>query len=183
MVILNYIALEEDSNRIEKLNNLRFLTNQEFFDNITLLASAVSHCPYAGIKIIKPKDYYLKSLYNATNIDFINPSTEERTIYNPTEYTSRNPEHSPLLINNIHKHEIFKNYYYVQNAPFIKFYCGFPLYSIENESIGCICIADDKPRKLSKNIISCLDTLTTISKQFIAISPHHFPSPILPSQK
>jgi GAF domain-containing protein len=172
MDILDYIAFANDSNRIEKINNLRFLANQEFFDNITLLASKICHTQFAAIKIVKNTDYYLKSVYSTINKDFLSTTPEERSIYTPVEYTILQNEHTPLIINNIDQHPIFKNYFYVVNPPHIKFYCGFPLFSIENEPLGCFCIADSNPLTISPENISILDTLCTLTKQFIAVSPH-----------
>jgi hypothetical protein len=54
--------------------------------------------------------------------------------------------HPSLVVNDLTKDNRFKNYPFVVNAPYSRFYAGVPIRSPSGHSIGTYCVLDDKPR-------------------------------------
>lgn len=72
----------------------------------------------------------------------------------------------PLIVPDAHKDERFVNSPLVTQAPFIRFYAGFPLSTAEGLSIGALCALDRRPRRLSAEQRSAMKAL---AKQVMAL--------------
>ncbi len=72
----------------------------------------------------------------------------------------------PLVVSDAAADPRFADNPLVQGAPHIRFYCGIPLFALEGQAIGTICVIDRRPRALTPEQ---LDGLQALARQIM----HH----------
>ena len=133
--------------------------DEQIYDDITQLASAICNTPIALISLVDNKRQWFKSRYGlearqtARDVSFCGHAIHEANVFEvaDAQNDSRFAD-NPL----------------VTGAPFVRFYAGAPLISTNGLAIGTLCVIDHVPRiltieqknaleKLAKHIINIMD--------------------------
>jgi diguanylate cyclase (GGDEF)-like protein/PAS domain S-box-containing protein len=71
----------------------------------------------------------------------------------------------PFVINDARGDPRFADNPLVTGAPFIRFYAGVPLFSIEHQAVGTFCVLDSKPRTLTERELTTLIDLARMAEE------------------
>ena len=149
-----------DSNRLNAVKNIKWTRGQQFYDNITKLASTLCDAPIALISIVGEHAQSFKSKTGVT-------ISETPNDVSFCKHTIENENGMPFIVFDASKDDRFKNNTLVTNNPNIKFYCGFPLINLNGDRLGALCVIDTIPRTLSESQIDGLRTLTDIVREYV----------------
>jgi len=150
----------EEVKRIAALHSLNLLdTPGEFeFDCITRLASRILNTPIALISLIDTHRQWFKS--------YVGLDAKET----PREYAfcaHAIVENDSLVIPDATQDQRFVDNPLVLGPPYIRFYAGIPISTIDGYKIGTLCIIDTKARTLNEKELSILTDLATLVSQKI----------------
>lgn len=134
--------LEDERERLNALRQLCLLNTlpEERFDRLTRLAQQMFHVPIALISLVDAERQWFKSCQGlavsetSRDISFCGHAILGSEIFSITDARA-DPRFAdnPLVI----------------GPPFIRFYAGAPLRTLDGYRIGTLCIIDDKPRQLT----------------------------------
>jgi diguanylate cyclase (GGDEF)-like protein len=144
--------------RINTLHSLNVLDTsaEERFDRLTRLAKRMFSVPIAVVSLVDTDRQWFKSC--------IGLSVSE---------TSRDISfcgHAILgegmfIVEDAQKDERFSDNPLVINAPFIRFYAGYPLRHADGSKLGTLCIIDTQPRYFCADDYSVLKDLAELAEQ------------------
>lgn len=141
--------------RLSSLYGMKVLDTppEDRFDRITLLATKVFNVPISTVTLVDSNREWYKSCRG------VSEKEHDRTI-SFCDHAMMS-ESDLFVVNDTKKDPRFSNNPMVVGSPFIRFYAGVPLFSLDGKRIGAFCIKDIKPRDLSKNEQLLLETLAS----------------------
>ena len=142
----------QDELRIEKLKSYLVLDTaaEEHFDKLTALAASICDTPIALISLLDNSRQWFKSRIGLEtcetprDISFCQFAIHHDTFFEVPD-TSVDPR--------------FSQNPFVTGEPHIQFYGGQPLITPDNFRIGTLCVIDTKPRKLTDEQKTAINTL------------------------
>lgn len=121
--------------------NLKEKSKEERFDKMVNLAANCLEMPIAYVATV---DSDQQLIHASCGLNFVSSDRNEsfcgHTILKNT----------PMIIPDTLKDERFADNPLVLNDPHIRFYAGYPLGTPEGHNVGTLCIADRRPRELTK---------------------------------
>lgn len=141
-----------ESARLEVLRQFEILDTdpEESFDDLTRLAAYVCHTPIAIITLVDAHRQWFKSRVGLT------PSETTRDISFCAHAITQS---GPLVVRDALDDERFRDNPMVLAEPYIRFYAGSPLISVEGFSLGTLCVIDRNPREITPEQIAALRIL------------------------
>jgi PAS domain S-box-containing protein len=138
--------------RLETLYSLKILDTapEERFDRITRIATHVFDVPVAMVSLIDANRQWFKSCQGLSvsetprSISFC-----AHTILGDDVFYIGDTELDPRFADNP----------LVTGEPFVRFYAGYPIAAPNGSKLGTLCIADRKPRQMSKDELQLLRDL------------------------
>jgi len=135
---------KDELKRIVSLYALNLLDTppEERFDQLTRCATLIFHVPISILTLIDAKREWFKSCQGISKtegdraISFCGHALVEDQI---------------LVVPDTKKDERFADNPLVVGEPYIRFYAGVPVMSIDGARIGVFCIKDTKPREFSED--------------------------------
>lgn len=143
-----------EENRLKALEDYMILDTEidASFDRIVELALDIFDCPIASISFVGKDRIWLKSQKNHTQKEF----SRSQSIF--TKHSLASPEDF-FEVHDASKDDRFKNYKYVVNSPYIKYFAAQKIRNDAGYILGMLCVIDNKPKSLNqtqKNIFSKL---------------------------
>lgn len=124
---------------------------EEGFDDITSLAAHICQVPYALVSFVDRDRQWFKS-----RVGISSPETSRKLAF--CAYAIL--QNDIFIVNDTHQDERFKDNPLVLEAPYIRFYAGVPIITVEGYVLGTLCVIDDKPRILTPEQINALKQLS-----------------------
>ena len=124
---------------------------EEGFDDITSLAAHICQVPYALVSFVDRDRQWFKS-----RVGISSPETSRKIAF--CAYAIL--QNDIFIVNDTHQDERFKDNPLVLEAPYIRFYAGVPIITVEGYALGTLCVIDDKPRILTPDQINALKQLS-----------------------
>lgn len=154
----------DEVERLASLKTLQILdTSPEIrFDRITLLATYVFKIPISTITLVDSKREWYKSCQGVLEKE------RDRTVSFCGH--AMLSEDELFVVKDTEKDPRFADNPMVTGAPFIRFYAGVPLFSLENKRVGVFCIKDIKPRILNESEVYLLKMLASWAELELNIS-------------
>ncbi len=132
--------------------------NEELYDVYSHLARKITDCPLSWANVMDTDRQYnfVMDAIDITDKD----KAEHRE--NPREtsfcqYALNSTK--PLIVNDLKRHDIFRNHPSVLKEAGPRFYAAFPLVNSEGYILGSLCVRDQRVRRLSKEIIELMKSL------------------------
>ncbi|HEV2612616.1 MAG TPA: GAF domain-containing protein [Noviherbaspirillum sp.] len=150
----------DEDERLRALAASRLIDTPEepAFDRLTRLACQFAETPMALVSLLTSRRQWFKS---RVGLDACETPRE-------WAFCSHAIMHrTPLVVEDAHQDERFKNNPLVTGEPFIRFYAGFPLLSKQSLRLGTLCVLDTKPRQLTPEQIRALGELACIASEEI----------------
>ncbi|NCQ12046.1 MAG: GAF domain-containing sensor histidine kinase [Bacteroidetes bacterium] len=120
------------------------------FNNLSKLAAYLCNCEVALINFIDKETQWSKSAYG---IDLYSMKRCDTVC----QYTIM--DNCFYEVEDLTSDERFKQKFYVEDKPYLKFYGGFPLITSNGFNIGALCVLDSKPAKLTNKQKESLQTI------------------------
>jgi PAS domain S-box-containing protein len=148
-----------ESKRLEALASYGILDTppEQGFDDLTMLAAHICDVPIAVITLIDEHRQWVKSSVGVPR----DPSPRQRSF---CAYAILSDE--VMVIPDMRRDERFHDHPLVVGAPGIAFYAGAPLVTSAGLALGTLCVADRKPRELTREQIGLLQAL---SRQVVSL--------------
>jgi len=145
----------DDASRVSSLQKYAILDSEpeQYFDDLTLLASYVCKAPIALISLIDENRQWFKSKVG------ISASETSRDIAF-CSVAIQQPE--LFVVPDALKDERFRNNPLVTADPHIRFYAGMPLINEDGYALGTLCVVDRAPRELSSDQEAALKALSRL---------------------
>lgn len=143
-----------ESKRLEAIREYAILDTlpEKEFNDVAQLAAEICDIPMSFINLIDEKRQWTK----ATNID-VEIGSIDRKISFCAHCIN---EHECLIIEDSREDERFHDNPFVStDEGHVIFYAGIPLINSDGFALGTICLADNKPRKISRTKIQTLQIL------------------------
>jgi GAF domain-containing protein len=156
------LLLEEE--RCALIKEVQWLRPDEFFDDITFIASYICQTPIALLTLI---DNHYQTFKSSYGLDPSVTKTDREASF--CHHTLQNKKNEPLVVEDAHLDPRFMENPLVLGYPNIRFYCGYPFTTQENVHLGTLCVIDTKPRNLSEDEKSCLNRLARMASSFAGI--------------
>jgi diguanylate cyclase (GGDEF)-like protein/PAS domain S-box-containing protein len=140
--MLSQQELAEDA-RVKALHALDVLDtrDEERFDRFTRIAAAALQSPIALVSLIDADRQWFKSRVGL----------EMRETPRSMAFCSHAVALNELLVvPDTHLDERFAGNPLVQGAPFIRFYAGQPVHSVDGQPLGTLCVIDRQPREIGE---------------------------------
>ncbi len=147
----------DEAQRLAALHALDILDTppEERFDRVTRLAAALLEMPIAVVSLVDTDRQWFKSAFGLD-----------------TKQTSRDTSicgHAILnddffIVADASADTRFADNPFVTGAPYVRFYAGRPLKTMQGNRIGTLCVVDHKPRTLSPDQLALLDDLACIAE-------------------
>jgi PAS domain S-box-containing protein len=121
--------------------------SEHLFDNIVKLASQICHTKIAVLTLLDEQRQWFKARvgldvsFTSRDISFCTHAVMENEV---------------MIIQDAYEDMRFKNSPLVTGSPFIRFYAGAVLRTMDGHAIGTIAVIDDKPRTIDVNQIEAL---------------------------
>ena len=141
--------------RLSTLRGLNLLDTpaEERFDRLARMAQRLFNVPIVLIVLIDSDRQWFKS---AIGVD-VQETPRSVAICGHTIL-----EDQTLVVNDTHLDHRFVDNPLVTGAPHVRFYAGRPINAANGESVGTLCIADDRPRQFSQTDISLMNDLVEL---------------------
>jgi len=152
----------DEARRLAALHATRLLHSapEDAFDRITRMATRLLKVPIALVSLVDKDIQWFKSrcgfkpTQSARDISFCGHAILD---------------HEPLVVPDALLDPRFHDNPLVTGDEHIRFYAGVPLYSIERQAIGTLCVLDRKPRTLAADELDILRDLARMAEELI----HH----------
>ena len=153
------LALEHQ--RLKALESLKIMDTpaEQRFDRITRLAKRMFDVPIALITLLDEERQWFKSKFGLDASE----TPREQAFCN---YTIE--QEKSFIVNDATIDVRFNDNPLVLNAPFIRFYAGFPFRAPSGERLGALCLIDHKPRYISERDSRLLGELALMVEEEIA---------------
>lgn len=146
---------KNEEERIAAVRDLAILdtTPEVRFDRITDLATKLFGAPISTLTIMDSNREFYKSCQGVA----------ERESPRAISFCGHAiaSEEDMLIIEDTKKDPRFMDNPMVVRPPYVRFYAGVPIYSLNGQKVGVFCIKDTKPRKLSDSESFLLRTLAS----------------------
>jgi len=141
-----------ESQRLSALQSLQILDSlpEKEYDGIVEIAAGICNMPIATISLIDENRQWFKSC-----LGFDVKETDRNISF--CTHAIRQPD-EPLIIPDTTLDDRFNDNPLVVNAPYVRFYAGFPIL-FNGYAIGTLCVIDIKPNNLNSFQIKSLSTL------------------------
>jgi GAF domain-containing protein len=151
---------KNEAQRLEALKRYNLLDTKEeqSFDDLTLLASQLCQKPIAMISLVDEYRQWFKS-----KIGIAAKETPRDISF--CSHAILNPE--VFIVSDTSKDDRFFDNPLVTGDPFIRFYAGAPLYSVDGFALGTICVIDTKPGSITEEQINGLEALSRLTSALI----------------
>jgi diguanylate cyclase (GGDEF)-like protein/PAS domain S-box-containing protein len=132
-----------EQERVKALHALNVLDTpqEERFDRFTRLAAAAFGAPIALVSLVDCERQWFKS---CIGVDF---KETPRSLAFCSHAVALD---DMLVVDDTRLDERFRAHPLVLDAPFIRFYAGQPVYSLDGQPLGTLCIIDTRPRQLDE---------------------------------
>lgn len=152
----------KEQNRIAALYELKILETppDERFDRIVRLTSSYLSVPIAFISFIDTHHQWFKS---SCGLSLSKISRNDSFCH----YTIQ--QSKPMIIPDALLDERFCKNPYVTDSPYIRFYAGFPLSTVDGFNVGTLCVIDKAPRDLNETQIKILKDLATLAEDQLTL--------------
>ncbi len=147
----------DDAKRVLALHSAQILDTppEEIFDRITRLASHLLHVPIALISLIDANRQWFKSKVGLETVE---------TPHDISFCGHAVLQTTPFIINDALEDPRFADNPLVIGPPYIRFYGGIPIVSIEQHAIGVLCVIDYHPRVLNTHELAILVDLARMAE-------------------
>ena len=149
-----------EAERIAALHAIRMLDTdpEEMFDRITRLAKQILNTPIALISLIDNDRQWFKA---RGGIEL--PETARDISFCAHGLISD----EPLIVSDALQDARFADNPLVVGKPYIRFYAGVPLYSVDRLKIGMLCVIDSVPRSISAEQLQALQDLARSAEELM----------------
>lgn len=153
---------------IESYEILDTLPEQEY-DDIALLSAQICNTPMSTVAIVDESRKWHKAKYGLDKE------------YVPRDFAICSHticDDKMLIVEDTHKHDVFKHIGIVNNPPYVRFYAGVPLINEAGHALGTLCVIDTKPNSLTQYQQQALQALARQTmallelRKALAISQH-----------
>src|SRR5206468_7148574 len=114
---------------------------EERFDRFTRIAAAAFGVPIALVSLIDAERQWFKS---RVGLDLCETARSLAFCSHAIALDDM------LVVEDTHLDERFADHGLVTNAPFIRFYAGQPVYSLDGQALGTLCVIDTHPRQFGE---------------------------------
>ena len=129
---------------------------EEQFDRITRIAAQLLKVPVALISLVDVDRQWFKSKVG------LEPTQTPRSVSFCGHAVLKK---EPLLVADAHVDARFADNPLVTGPPFIRFYAGIPMLSVEGQPLGSFCVIDHVPRVLSEAELASLTDLASMAQE------------------
>lgn len=145
----------DEQRRLQSLRSSGLLNSgkEERFDRLTRLARSLYNLPVASISLVGEDLLHIKSCAG------LDVDTVPRDI-SFCAHTILQTD--PLIVNDMQQDERFHDNPLVIEAPFIRFYAGYPVQLPDGATVGSFCLMDHQPRSFSAHEMQILSDLAAI---------------------
>lgn len=123
---------------------------EERFDRLTRLAVHSVQTPIAAIVLLDADRQWFKSTVGLT----LKQTPRDQSI---CDWTVRGGQ--TLVVPDTRLDPRFAGFDLVVNAPHVRFYAGIPLFSVDGQAVGVLCVMDRQPRTLDEDQLTVLQSL------------------------
>jgi diguanylate cyclase (GGDEF)-like protein len=150
---------QDEEVRLKTLRSLNILDTppEERFDRLTRMAKRILGVPFALVSLVDENRQWFKSSVGLSvsetprDISFCGHAILGNEIF---------------IIPDATKDERFADNPLVLNEPYIRFYAGYPLRSLNGNNLGTLCIIDQKPRSLSEeDLVTLKDFASMVERE------------------
>lgn len=148
-------------NLIDKIRLLKDHSLDRYIQDVVVAVAFVTSCPISFFSVLRKDTQILKAAfgYNQHNAKAMKKEHFScRLKDSMCVHTLKSPQFEPIIINDTHQYETFKNNPFVVGPPFFRFYAGFPI-QYDNINIGALCCGDVKPKELTVEQVANMYTL------------------------
>ncbi len=148
-------VLPNESDRLHALQRYAILDTppEPGFDRITTLAARLLHMPFALVTLVDQHRLWFKSCHG------LSVTAADREVGFCTHTIMHN---DIFVIPDTHADSFYATNPLVTGEPFIRFYAGVPLRSIDGYAVGSLCVLDTVPRTLNDDEQATLRDLAAI---------------------
>jgi diguanylate cyclase (GGDEF)-like protein len=152
----------DEARRLTALHATRLLGSapEESFDRITRMAARLLNAPTALVSLVDTDVQWFKSRCGLE-------ATETPRDISFCGHAILG--HEPLVVGDATQDPRFFDNPLVTGEPFVRFYAGVPIYSVDRLPLGTLCVLDQVPRQLSAEELDILRDLARMVEQLI----HH----------
>ena len=154
---------EDEIHRLDVLRSLNILDTppEERFDSITRVAKKLFSVPIALVSIVDEDRQWFKS---KAGLD-ANETPREISFCGHAILHD-----DAFIVPDTKKDERFADNPLVLEPPYIRFYAGYPLRTMDGLKLGTLCIIDTKPRRLSRVNIQMLSDLGAMVERELTLT-------------
>jgi hypothetical protein len=151
MQLMERIRLEE-----QERNSVHDRSNQvDIYDTLCDLAAQTLACKFAVVSLIDENRQWFKS---AVNVE----ESEVPRDFSFCEYPVR--DRKPLVVMDTIRDPRFVNNPFVTGSLGVRFLAGAPLFTVDNECVGAVCVMDTEPRfELQESQIATMQNLAHLA--------------------
>lgn len=145
----------DEQRRLQSLRSSGLLNSgkEERFDRLTRLARSLYNLPVASISLVGEDLLHIKSCAGL-DVDTV-PRDISFCAHTILQTDS-------LIVNDMQQDERFHDNPLVIEAPFIRFYAGYPVQLPDGATVGSFCLMDHQPRSFSAHEMQILSDLAAI---------------------
>ncbi|MFC3225964.1 diguanylate cyclase [Marinibaculum pumilum] len=166
-----YLPPEDEEGRLSSLESFAILdTPQEpVFDRIVQLAQASMRMPIAAISLVDRHRQWFKAqrglgvTETPRDISFCTHAIRGR---------------DPLLVSDARENPVFRTSPLVTGETGIRFYAGAPLRSSEGYTLGTLCVADTRPRRMTARQVGLLTGFASLVVHELELRRHAARDPL-----
>lgn len=155
------IPIDEEV-RLRTLHSLSILDTpaEERFDRLTRIARRIFRVPIALVSLVDDDRQWFKS-----NAGLTVPQTPRDISFCGHAILGE----GVFIVPDARRDPRFADNPLVLDEPFIRFYAGFPLQSLDGSKLGTLCIMDRRPRTLSKTEVEILRDLALMAEHELTV--------------
>ena len=150
---------ENEKERLAALETYKILDtiSEQEYDDIAQLAAQICNTPMCTVALLDKDRKWHKAKYGLDKESV----PREVSICSHTIMGDQ-----PLVVNDTHEHETFRDIGMVTNPPNVRFYAGVPLINNDGYALGSLCVIDVHPSELND---FQYNSLVSLARQIIAL--------------